>query len=69
MTAEYDNQSRKICTGYTISGAISIYRSTRVRNTSFSPSFGSIDLFTDTAAVLNLLVLRTIMGCPGGGRA
>ena len=25
-----------------------------------------IDLFTDTAAILNLLVLRSIMGCPGG---
>ena len=26
----------------------------------------AIDLFTDTAAILNLLVLRSIMGCPGG---
>ena len=26
----------------------------------------SIDLFTDTAAILNLLHLRSIMGCPGG---
>ena len=25
-----------------------------------------IDLFTDTAAILNLLDLRSIMGCPGG---
>ena len=25
-----------------------------------------IDLFTDTTAILNLLVLRSIMGCPGG---
>ena len=28
----------------------------------------SIDLFTDTAAILNLLDLRSIMGCPGGTR-
>ena len=61
-TAKYDNLRCKICTGYTIS----IYRSTRVSSTSFSPSFGSIDLFTDTAAILNLLALRSIMGCPGG---
>ena len=26
----------------------------------------AIDLFTDTAAILKLLVLRSIMGCPGG---
>ena len=26
-----------------------------------------IDLFTDKAAMLNLLHLRSIMGCPGGG--
>ena len=25
-----------------------------------------IDLFTDTAAILNLLYLSSIMGCPGG---
>ena len=61
-TAKYDNLRCKICTGYTIS----IYRSTRVSSTSFSPSFGSIDLFTDTATILNLLALRSIMGCPGG---
>ena len=30
---------------------------------------GSIDLFTDTAAILNLLDLRSIMGCPGGTRS
>ena len=29
----------------------------------------SIDLFTDTAAILNLLDLRSIMGCPGGTRS
>ena len=29
---------------------------------------GAIDLFTDTAAILNLLDLRSIMGCPGGTR-
>ena len=28
----------------------------------------SIDLFTETAAILNLLGLRSIMGCPGGTR-
>ena len=28
-----------------------------------------IDLFTDTAAILNLLDLRSIMGCPGGTRS
>ena len=28
-----------------------------------------IDLFTDTAAILNLLDLRSIMGCPGGAVA
>ena len=28
-----------------------------------------IDLFTDTAAILNLLVLRSIMGFPGGTRS
>ena len=28
-----------------------------------------IDLFTDMAAILNLLDLRTIMGCPGGTRS
>ena len=27
---------------------------------------GIIDLFTDTAAILNLLHLSSIMGCPGG---
>ena len=26
---------------------------------------GTIDLFTDTAAILNLLDLRSIVGCPG----
>ena len=26
----------------------------------------TIDLFTETAAILNKLVLRSIMGCPGG---
>ena len=26
----------------------------------------TIDLFTDTAAISNLLDLRSIMGCPGG---
>ena len=29
----------------------------------------SIDLFADTAAILNLLDLRSIMGCTGGTRA
>ena len=29
----------------------------------------TIDLFTDTAAILNLLDLRSIMGCPGGTRS
>ena len=28
-----------------------------------------IDLFTDTAAILNLLDSRSIMGCPGGTRS
>ena len=28
-----------------------------------------IDSFTDTAAILNLLDLRSIMGCPGGTRS
>ena len=28
-----------------------------------------IDLFTDTAAILNLLDLRSIMGCPGRTRS
>ena len=28
-----------------------------------------IDLFTDTAAILNLFDLRGIMGCPGGTRS
>jgi len=28
-----------------------------------------IDLFTDTAAILNLFYLRSIMGCPGGTRS
>ena len=28
-----------------------------------------IHLFTDTAAILNLLDLRSIMGCPGGTRS
>ena len=27
-----------------------------------------MDLFTDTAAILNLFDLRSIMGCPGGTR-
>ena len=31
--------------------------------------FKRIDLFTDTAAILNLLDLRSIMGCPGGTRS
>ena len=30
---------------------------------------GIIDLFTDTAAILNLLHLSSIMGCPGGTRS
>ena len=29
----------------------------------------SIDLFSDTAAILNLLDLRSIMGCPGSTRS
>ena len=29
----------------------------------------SIDLFTNMAAILNLLDLRSIMGCPGGSRS
>ena len=29
---------------------------------------GSIDPLTDTAAILNLLHLTSIMGCPGGTR-
>ena len=29
----------------------------------------TVDLFTDTAAILNLLDLRSIMGCPGGTRS
>ena len=29
-------------------------------------ALGKIDLFTDTAAILNLLDLRNVMGCPGG---
>ena len=29
----------------------------------------TIDLFTDTAAILNLLDLRSIVGCPGGTRS
>ena len=29
----------------------------------------TIDLFTVTAAILNLLHLRSIMGCPGGTRS
>ena len=28
-----------------------------------------IDLFNDTAAILNLSDLRSIMGCPGGTRS
>ena len=35
----------------------------------FTPSLVVIDLFTDTAAVLNLLDLRSIMGCLGGTRS
>ena len=31
--------------------------------------FKRIDLFTDTAAILNLLHLRSIMGCLGGTRS
>ena len=30
------------------------------------PSLMIIDLFTDSAAILNLLDLRSIMGCTGG---
>jgi len=29
----------------------------------------TVDLFTDTAAILNLLDLRSITGCPGGTRS
>ena len=29
----------------------------------------TVDLFTDTAAILNLLELRSITGCPGGTRS
>ena len=35
----------------------------------FTPSVVAIDLFTDTTAILNLLNLRSIMGCPGGNRS
>ena len=35
----------------------------------FTPSVVAIDLFTDTTAILNLLNLRSIMGCPGGTRS
>ena len=28
--------------------------------------YDKVDLFTDTAAILNLLNFRSIMGCPGG---
>ena len=33
------------------------------------PVTQTLDLFTDTAAILNLLDLRSIMGCPGGTRS
>ena len=33
------------------------------------PSLMIIDLFTDSAAILNLLDLRSIMGCTGGTRS
>ena len=35
----------------------------------FQGQYLPIDLFTDTAAILNLLDLRSIMGCPGGTRS
>ena len=33
------------------------------------PVTQTLDLFTDKAAILNLLDLRSIMGCPGGTRS
>ena len=30
------------------------------------PGNSSIDLFTDTAAILNKFDIKSIMGCPGG---
>ena len=38
----------------------------KVVQTSVTVNDSPIDLFTDTAAILNLLDLRSIMGCPGG---
>ena len=37
--------------------------------TVFNKIVTTIDLFTNTAAILNLLDLRSIMGCPGGALA
>ena len=47
-----------------LSGSGEKARDTYIRVRAFS-----IDLFTDTAAILNLLDLRSIMGCSGGTRA
>ena len=38
-------------------------------NNLWQPGYTYIGLFTDTAAILNLLDLRSIMGCPGGTRS
>ena len=38
-------------------------------NPTFWDEVRAIDLFTDMAAILKLLVIRSIMGCPGGPRS
>ena len=38
-------------------------------NNLWQPGYTYIGLFTDTATILNLLDLRSIMGCPGGTRS
>ena len=46
-----------------------LLRFSQTRELLSSKAAFTIDLFTDTAAILNLLDLRSIMGCPGGTRS
>ena len=61
-TAKYDNLSCKICTGYTIS----IYRSTRVSSTSFSPQFRINRPFYRYGRHIEFISFKEYYGMPRG---
>ena len=64
---EYDSLSFDLKIGVTTS-TLSSLRATNDWLYEGSTMCLEIDLLTDTAAMLNLLDLRSIMGCPGGTR-